>query len=243
MCVVTFGEAKRVHCQSTKDCDRVLGNDSIDELYKHKNLGAVKSYMAHSPPMWMKISIRLERKRASYSLRILITENCSQFLIFTLDLAGCLHVQVRRMGNFGLNASIPWVKTTNSPVCFICKVGEETLYHFLFECTGFREHFDLLFCSNLTTKLISSNPTDGSHMSDFLVNLEQHQKALLLIGCLPLPFDLATIMMITRFVASAVVKIYNLSTDKLFELQAPWITKYSLVEFTACSYSRFKLAF
>ena len=52
----------------------------------------------------------------------------------------------------------------------------------------------------MTTKVKHSNPTDGSHMSDFLVNLEQHQRALLLIRCLPLPFDSATIMTITRFV-------------------------------------------
>ena len=53
-----------------------------------------------------------------------------------------------------------------------------------------------------------------------VLNLEQHQKALLLIGCLPLPFDPATIMMITRFVASAVGKIYKLRTEKLRELEA-----------------------
>ena len=62
-------------------------------------------------------------------------------------------------------------------------------------------------------------------MSDFLVNLEQHQKALLLIGSLLLPFDSATIMMITRFVALAVDKIYKLRTAKLRELDAPWIAK------------------
>ena len=89
---------------------------------------------------------------------------------------------------------------TDSTICFICKEGEETLYHFLFDCTGFREHFDLLW-SSLTTKVARSNLTDGSRMSDFLVNLEQHQKTLLfLTGCLHLPFDSATIMMITRFV-------------------------------------------
>ena len=46
------------------------------------------------------------------------------------------------------------------------------------------------------------------------MNLEQHQKALLLIGCRPLPFDSVTIMMITRFVASAAGKVYRLRTEK-----------------------------
>ena len=41
--IVTFGEAERVHCQSMKERDWVLGNDSVDELYKYKNLGVVKN--------------------------------------------------------------------------------------------------------------------------------------------------------------------------------------------------------
>ena len=64
---------------------------------------------------------------------------------------------------------------------------------------GFREHFDLLW-PRLTTAVIRSTLTDGSHISDILMNPEQHQKVVLLIGCLPLPFDPATIMMITHFV-------------------------------------------
>ena len=141
---------------------------------------------------------------------------------FYADLVCPFHVQFRLMGNFGLNNSITWVTTTDSTICFICKEGDETLHHFLFDCVGFREHFDLLL-SNLMTKVIRSNPTDGSHMADFLVNLEQYQKALLLIGCLPLPFDSATITMITRFAVSAVRKIYKLRSEKLRELEAPWI--------------------
>ena len=140
------------------------------------------------------------------------------------DLVCRLHVQIRLMGNFGLNTSIPWATTTDSTICFICKEDEETLHHFLFDCTGFREHFNLLW-SSLSTKVMRSNPTDGNHMSDFLVNLEQYQKALLLIGCLHLPFDSGTIMMVTRSVASAVGKIYKLRTEKLRELEAPWIAK------------------
>ena len=41
--IVTFGEAKRVHCQSMNKRDWVLGNYSVDELYKYKNLSVVKN--------------------------------------------------------------------------------------------------------------------------------------------------------------------------------------------------------
>ena len=140
------------------------------------------------------------------------------------DLVCRLHVQIRLIGNFGLNTSIPWATTTGSTICVICKEDEETLHHFLFDCMGCREHFDLLW-SSLTTKVKHSNPTDGKHMSDFLVDLKQHQKALLLIGYLPLPFGSATVMKITRFVASAFGKFYRLRTEKLCKLEAPRIAR------------------
>ena len=78
-------------------------------------------------------------------------------------------------------------------------------------------------------------------MSDFLVNLEQHQKALLLIGCLPLPFDSATITMITRFVASAVGKIYKLRLKNCTSWRLHGLPN-NLVKFTAFFF-RFKLSF
>ena len=37
------------------------------------------------------------------------------------DLVTGLHTQARTMGNFGLNASVPWLKDTEGALCFICK--------------------------------------------------------------------------------------------------------------------------
>ena len=42
--IVTFGDAKCVHCQFVNEHD-VLGNNSVDELYKYKNLSVVKNYI------------------------------------------------------------------------------------------------------------------------------------------------------------------------------------------------------
>ena len=42
--IVTFGEAKCVHCQSMNERDWVLRNDSIDDLYEYRNLGVLKNY-------------------------------------------------------------------------------------------------------------------------------------------------------------------------------------------------------
>ena len=42
---VTFGETKRTHCQSIKQRNWVLGNETVDERYEYKNLGVVKNYV------------------------------------------------------------------------------------------------------------------------------------------------------------------------------------------------------
>ena len=106
-------------------------------------------------------------------------------------------------------------------LCFVCKEAKDHLYYFLFDCSYFRKKFDSLW-SNLDVAS-NSSPTDGSQISAFIMNLDQESKALLLQGCLPLPFESMTV--IIRFLASAVGKIYKLRTERLRELEAPWLRK------------------
>ena len=42
--VVIFGETKPVHCKSMKECEWVLGDDTVEELYEYKYLGVLKNY-------------------------------------------------------------------------------------------------------------------------------------------------------------------------------------------------------
>ena len=51
-------------------------------------------------------------------------------------------------------------------------------------------------------------------MSNFITNLDAHEKVLLLLGGFSLPFDDASVVIIKRFVASAVGKIKKLRTSK-----------------------------
>ena len=60
------------------------------------------------------------------------------------DLVRHLHVQVRLMGNLGLNAEVPWLSDTDGRKCFICKNGVEDAGHFFFDCMSFRENFTIL---------------------------------------------------------------------------------------------------
>ena len=113
------------------------------------------------------------------------------------------------MGSLGLNAGIPWLRNTGGTLCFICKQENETLSHFLFVCTSFRGHFDSLW-ANLVSKINNSNPRDGVHMLHFIMNLNRQHKTLLLLECLPLPFDISTMTVITWFIAVAIGKIYKI---------------------------------
>ena len=45
-----------------------------------------------------------------------------------------MHIQIRFMGNFGLNKGVPWHVGTNRSLCFICKESTEDVTHFLLDC-------------------------------------------------------------------------------------------------------------
>ena len=73
--------------------------------------------------------------------------------------------------------------------------------------------------------MINCNQTDGIAMSNFITNLDSHQKVSLLLGGLDLAFDNASITIIKKFAASAFGKIYKLHTAKPRELEVLWITQ------------------
>ena len=61
------------------------------------------------------------------------------------DLVTRLHTQARRMGNFGLNASVPWLKDSEGTLCFICKEDIRNADHYLLDCPHFKENFDSIW--------------------------------------------------------------------------------------------------
>ena len=96
----------------------------------------------------------------------------------------------------------------------------KTVNHFLRECPGFKENLDSLW-DKLKTKARHLNLADGDQIVTFITNLDKHNKMLLLLGGLQLPFNDLTANSIKRFLAAAVVKIYKIRTEKLHELGAP----------------------
>ena len=140
------------------------------------------------------------------------------------DLVSHLHVQLRLLSNLGLCGGIPWLLNTDGALCYICKKDKEDVGHFLCDRASFKENFDSIW-SNLNLKVLSSNPTDGVQIANFIASLDRQGKVLLLVGGLSLPFDRDTVILIKRFLCSAVGRMYKLRKEKLLELSAPWLTK------------------
>ena len=127
-----------------------------------------------------------------------------------LDLVTRLHMQARLMRNFGLNASVPWLKDTEGALCFICKEDIENTDHFLLDCPQCKVNFDSIW-RNLDLKIMRSNLMDGIQVVNFIKGLNRQHKIMLLVGGLSLPFDHETTILIKRFISSAVGKIYKLA--------------------------------
>ena len=91
-----------------------------------------------------------------------------------------LHTQARLMSNFGLNASVPWLKDTKGAICFFCKEDTENTDHFLPDSRDLtvhssEENFGSIWC-NLDPKIMRSNPTDCIQIADFINGyIRQHK--------------------------------------------------------------------
>ena len=102
-------------------------------------------------------------------------KNVSPFLFWSLvvnqfpDIVSRIHVQVRLMGNSGLNGSLPWLQNTDGAICFICKEDIESVTHFFLDCSYFRNNFESLW-DKLKIKIARSNPIDGAYICNFIKN-------------------------------------------------------------------------
>ena len=61
-------------------------------------------------------------------------------------------------------------------------------------------------------------------MFSFLENLDRKHKTMILLGGSSLTFDSKTATIVKRFVSTAAVsKMYKIRSDKLRDLEAPWL--------------------
>ena len=76
------------------------------------------------------------------------------------DLVSRLHVQVKLMGNFGLNAEVPWFYDTESRALFVLYAKKMRTTLVTFFLNAFRDNVEAIWF-NLRQKIISTNHPKG----------------------------------------------------------------------------------
>ena len=112
-----------------------------------------------------------------------------------------------------MNGGVPWLCGTNGALCFFCNDEVKDCSHFSLRCETFQANFSFL-CQSLNSKILISNPIDGTFISKFLSNIDENDKILFLLGGSPLPFEVETSIMIRRFGSSVIGKICKIQTEK-----------------------------
>ena len=127
------------------------------------------------------------------------------------DLVSRMHIQIRLMGNFGLNCGVPWHIGTNCSLCLLCKEGTEDVTHFLLDCPFFKENVNSVWL-NIKPELWRQTR---------LMVLRFAISSVILTGIAK--FCCCSAILIKRFMSSVVGKIYKLHMNKLCELEARWL--------------------
>ena len=131
------------------------------------------------------------------------------------------------MGNFGINGGVPWLTNTDGErtSSFLQKTAMNMSAIFSRTAPALEIISFESIWSNLSQKIIASDPCDGTQISHFNGSLDSQQKNILLLGGFPLLFVRVTVTIINRFISSAFGKIHQLRKEMLLELEAPWLSK------------------
>ena len=73
--LVTFGETRVVNCHSMKRREWILGEETVDKLYKYKNLGVLKNYIGSFSS---NIDDNIEKTCSKGGLTVIAGTTCSE---------------------------------------------------------------------------------------------------------------------------------------------------------------------
>ena len=125
------------------------------------------------------------------------------------DLVPKRRTQLQIMVNAGLQGGVPWLRNSCKSICPICKSEEKDNYHFLPRCKAMRPEFDL-FWSKLFSLIETKATFEADVIINFLRNLDEHNKVLILTGGLKLNFQCSTSVSISRFIMVSVHKLLRI---------------------------------
>ena len=130
------------------------------------------------------------------------------------DLAPKRRTQLRVMVNAGLQGGVPWLRNSCKSICPICKSEDEDNYYFLLRCKAMIPEFDL-FWSKLFSLYQTKVTSEANVIINFLRNLDDHSKILLLTGGLRLPFQRSISVFIARFIMVQFTSLSGFVRDSL----------------------------
>ena len=125
------------------------------------------------------------------------------------DLVPKFRTQIRLIGSFGLQGSVPWLKDSSEALCPLCKAEVEDNIHFFFRCNSLKNEWDT-FWAKLFEKIERVCASESSTFKLFTSNLDQVTKLSFLVGGLELPFGKRIVETSRRYTAVSVHKIFGI---------------------------------
>ena len=136
----------------------------------------------------------------------------------TPDLAFKRNLQIRLMGNFGLQYEAPWLRKSGNSTCLLCKNGNvENVFHFLFAYPKLEDEW-AIFWYILKEKVSNSDYLEKNILLHFIDNLDKPTTARLLLGGLSLPFNSRIADFLNKFIAVSIRKIYRIRQNMIREV-------------------------
>ena len=125
------------------------------------------------------------------------------------DLVPKFRTQIRLIGSFGLQGSVPWLKDSSEALCPLCKAEVEDNIHFFIRCNSLKNEWDT-FWAKLFEKIERVCASESSTFKLFISNLDQVTKLSFLVGGLELPFGKRIVETSRRYTAVSVHKIFGI---------------------------------
>ena len=97
------------------------------------------------------------------------------------DLLPKFRTQIRLIGSFGLQGSIPWLKDLSEALCPLCKAEVEDNINFFFNCNSLMNEWDT-FWAKLYKKIERVCTSESKTFKLFNSNLDQVTKLSFLVG-------------------------------------------------------------
>ena len=125
------------------------------------------------------------------------------------DLVPKFRTQIRLIGSFRLQGSVPWLKDSSEALCPLRKAEVEDNIHFFFKCNSLKNEWDT-FWAKLFEKIERVCASESSTFKLFASNLDQVTKLFFLVEGLELPFDKRIVETSRRYTAVSVHKIFGI---------------------------------